>query len=143
MTNKRIPQEFKTIPIQVTEEQFNLFVFSHLSKGKRGPRSKLPFFKIFNYILKLIHTGVQWYCLPIEKDFNGVAEIHFVSVYRTFRRWVRDGSLLKIFGSSVMSLAKNNLLDTSILMEMEQPLQQKRVGMLLGTAGTSIWWARK
>jgi hypothetical protein len=86
MTNKRIPQEFKTIPIQVTEEQFNLFVFPHLSNGKRDLHSKLPFFKIFNYILKLIHTGVQWYCFPIEKDFNGAAEIHFISVYRTFRR---------------------------------------------------------
>ena len=66
MTNKQIHREFKTIPIQVTEEQFNLFVLPHLSKGKRGPHSKLSFFKTFNYILKLIHTGVQWYCLPIE-----------------------------------------------------------------------------
>lgn len=67
MTNKRILLQFKTIPTQLTEEQLNLFVFHHLSKGKRGPRSKLPFFKTSNYILKLIHTGVQWYCLPIEK----------------------------------------------------------------------------
>lgn len=135
MTNKRIPQEFKTIPIQVTEEQFNLFVLPHLSKGKRGPHSKLPFFKIFNYILKLIHTGVQWYCLPIEKDFNGATEIHFTNVYRAFRRWVRDGSLLKVFGSSVMSLAQCNLLDTSILHGDGTTTAAKKGGDVIGYSG--------
>lgn len=105
MTNKRILQEFKTIPTQVTEEQFNLFVFPHLSKDKRDPRSKLPFFKIFNYILKLIHT--------IEKACNGKIEIHFSSVYRAFRLWIKDGSLLKVFGSSVLSLVQSNLLDNT------------------------------
>jgi transposase len=135
MTNKRIPLEFNTIPTQLTEEQFNLFVFRHLSKGKRGPRSKLPFFKTFNYILKLIHTGVQWYCLPIEKNFNGETEIHFISVYRAFRRWVEDGSLLKVFESSVISLAKNNLLNTTILHGDGTTTVAKKGGDVIGYSG--------
>jgi transposase len=135
MTIKQIPREFKTIPTQVSEEQFNLIVLPHLSKGKRGPHSKLSSFKIFNYILKLIHTGVQWYCLPIEKGINGTAEIHFTRVYRTFQRWVEDGSLSKVFGSSVMFLAENNLLDTSILHGDGTTTVAKKGGDIIGYSG--------
>ena len=59
MTNNQIPREFKTIPTQLSEEQFNLFVLQHLSKVKRGPRSKLSYFKIFNYILKLVKAKLK------------------------------------------------------------------------------------
>lgn len=135
MTNKRAILKFKTIPTQLTEKQFNLFVLPHLSKGKRGPRSKLPFFKTFNYILKLIHTGVQWYCLPIEKDHNGEKEIYFTSIYRTFRRWMKDGSLLGIFGSSLILLVKNNLLDTSVLHGDGTTTVAKKGGDVIGYSG--------
>ena len=97
MTNNQIYRKFKTIPTQMSEKHFDLFVLPHLSKGKRGPNSKLPFFKIFNYILKIIHTGAQWHCMPIEKEINGKPEIHFTNVYRIFQRWANDGSLLKVF----------------------------------------------
>jgi len=135
MKNKQISREFKVIPTQLTEEQFNIFVFGHLSKGRRGPRSKLSFYKIFNYILKFMHTGVQWSCLPIQAADDGKPEISFISIYRIFRRWVKDGSLLKVFESSVISLAKNKLLDVRTLHGDGTTTVAKKGGDVIGYSG--------
>jgi len=40
-----------TIPTSITEEQFENHISPHLSKAKRGYVSKIPLYKIFNYIL--------------------------------------------------------------------------------------------
>jgi len=87
----------QAIPRQLTRMQFDKHILPYLSKGKRGPRSKLPFFKIFNYILKLIHTGVQWEELPIDLDKNRKPEIHYSRVFRFHQRWSKDGSLERAF----------------------------------------------
>ncbi len=57
-----------TIPTSLTEEQFEMHVSPHLSKAKRGYVSKIPLYKIFNYILYKLHTGCQWYNIAIERD---------------------------------------------------------------------------
>jgi len=51
----------------LTREQFDQFVLSHLTIGRRGPALKLPLHAIFNYILQLLHMGCQWKELPIDK----------------------------------------------------------------------------
>jgi len=83
----------------------------------------------------LIHTGVQWYRLPIEKDTNGKPEINFTRIYRIFRRWIKDGSLRKVFESSVIFLAKNNLLDTAILHGDGTTTAAKKGGDVIGYSG--------
>jgi transposase len=103
------------IPRQLPEEQFNAHVLPHLSIGSRGPALKLPLRKIFNYILKIIHTGVQWDQLEIEKDENGDKEIHYTRVFRVFQRWSNDGSLKNVFEQSVCFLRDNNKLDLSVV----------------------------
>jgi hypothetical protein len=47
------------IPTSVTEEQFNLHVLPFLSTAKRGYVSKIPLYKMFNYVLYRLHTGCQ------------------------------------------------------------------------------------
>ena len=83
-----------SIPTEVTPEQFAQHVEPHLSKAKRGFVSTIPLFKIFNYILYLLHTGCQWDQLPIEKDLDNPQqkEISHWAVYYHFRKWSRDGS---------------------------------------------------
>ena len=54
MQEKRL---YNKIPIALKESEFNEFVLPHLKKGSRGPRKKLSFFKIFNYILKFMGIG--------------------------------------------------------------------------------------
>jgi transposase len=96
----------KRIPVQMSEGDFNEFVLPYLTRGKTGPRNKVTYFRIFNYILKLIHTGCQWENLPIEKDASGKPEIHYTRVFRIFKRWMKDGCFDKIFVGSVLRLFK-------------------------------------
>ena len=61
---------------ELSLERFREFVLPHLSAGSRGPAPKLSLHTLFNYILKLLYLGCQWKELPIEKDNQGLEEIH-------------------------------------------------------------------
>jgi transposase len=92
-----------SIPIQLSESDFQQFINPYLSKAKRGYVSKIPLYKIFNYILYFLYTGCQWKMLPIEKQLDSPEklEISWQAVYHHFRKWSRDGSLMKVFEYSV------------------------------------------
>src|ERR1700731_4390112 len=90
-------QRRQGIPTNLSVAQFEQFVLPHLSKGSRGPATKLNWDAIFNYILRLLYLGCQWKELPIEKDRQGRAEIHYTRIYRAFRRWQADGCFDAIF----------------------------------------------
>lgn len=108
-------KQYNRIPTALSENEFNQFVLPHLKKGRRGPNKKISFFKLFNYILKLMHTGCQWEQLPIEKDANGKTEIHYTNIFNAFKFWVKHGCFDKIFEVSVLRLFKAGMLDISIL----------------------------
>lgn len=108
-------QKYCSIPTRVSLNEFNKFILPHLAKGKRGPGTKITFFKIFNYILKLIHTGCQWSELPIDKDQNGRPELHYTNVFRKFQDWNRKGCFNKVFVFSVAKLFSAGLLDLSVI----------------------------
>ena len=95
-----------TIPISLTEKAFNEHVLPYLSIAKRGYVSKIPLCKIYNYILYRLHTGCQWYQLPIAGlgDGSDKKEISYHAVYYHFRKWSRDGSLEKVWQSSIMTI---------------------------------------
>ena len=57
-----------TIPTSVSEKQFDAYIRPYLSRARRGYESKIPLYKIFNYILYRLHTGCQWDRLPIDPD---------------------------------------------------------------------------
>jgi len=57
-----------TIPTSVTEKQFETYIRPCLNTAKRGYESKIPLYKIFNYILYRLHTGCQWERLPIDPE---------------------------------------------------------------------------
>ena len=99
-------KHYKRIPTQMCEGDFNEFVLPHLTRGKSGPLSKITLHKIFNYILKFLHSGCQWENLPIDRDSQGNPEIHYTRVFRIFKRWLRDGCFDKIFVGSVAHLLK-------------------------------------
>jgi len=108
-------ESWQKIPTNLSVRQFEQFVLPCLTKGSRGPETKLPTYKIFNYILKLLHTGCQWEELPIDLDENGCREIHHTRIYRAFRRWEADGCMDVIFENSVFLLHKSNKLDVSVI----------------------------
>ncbi len=78
---------YTRIPTQVNEKEFNEFFLPHLSIPKRGPKCKIGYWKVFNLILKILYTGIQWKELPIDKTAGGEPEIHYTSIYKQYARW--------------------------------------------------------
>jgi len=48
------------IPVQLSEPGFEAFILPHLSMPKRGPKCKLGYYRVFNLILWVLYTGMQW-----------------------------------------------------------------------------------
>jgi transposase len=103
------------IPVQLRAPEFAEFILPHLSLPKRGPRCKIGYHKPFNYILKVLYTGMQWKELPIDKDPAGHAELHYTGIFKLFARWAEDGSLERAFIASVKQLHEAHKLDLSLL----------------------------
>jgi hypothetical protein len=130
--------KIKHLPKKVTESEFNEFFLPHLSLPQRGFISKIPLFKIFNYILHHLHTGCQWYQVPIEKNPDtGKPELHHTNVFRWFCRWACDGSLEKLFLASVARLHEAKKLDLSVINSDGTNNVAKKGDRKLGTRGTS------
>jgi len=55
-----------TIPVSLTQEQFEQYSRPALSVAQRGYECSIPLYKVFNYILYRLHTGCQWERLPID-----------------------------------------------------------------------------
>jgi hypothetical protein len=79
------------IPVQLSASAFKEFILPHLSMPKRGPQCKLGYHCVFNLILSVLYTGMQWKCLPIPQDAQGKPAIHYTTVYKVFARWA-DGT---------------------------------------------------
>src|SRR2546425_2347730 len=92
------------IPVQLSEPEFTAFILPHLSMPKRGPKCKLGYHRVFNLILWVLYTGMQWKSLPVPQDANGTPAIHYTTVYRVFATWAADGSLWQAFIASVRHL---------------------------------------
>jgi transposase len=103
------------IPVQLSASEFAQFILPHLSMPRRGPKCKLGYHCVFNLILWLLYTGMQWKGLPVPKDTQGKPAIHYTTVYRVFARWSDDGSLEQAFIASVKQLADHHQLDLSVL----------------------------
>ena len=93
------------IPVQLSEPEFAAFILPHLSMPKRGPKCKLGYYRVFNLILWVLYTGMQWKCLPVPTDAQGKPAIHYTTVYKVFAKWADDGSLWQAFVASVRHLA--------------------------------------
>jgi len=126
---------YQAIPTKLTQKQFNEFILPHLSIGSRGPKCKIPLYQVFNYILILLHTGMQWKNLPIEKDSDGKPVICYTRIFRICQRWSTDGSLDKVFMHSVMILHENNMLDLSVLHGDGSSTPAKKGGDRIGYNG--------
>ena len=131
------------IPVQLSEPEFEAFIFPHLSMPKRGPKCKLGYHRLFNLILWVLYTGMQWKCLPIPHDPQGQPAIHYTTVYKVFAKWADDGSLWQAFVASVRHLATAKQLDLSVLHGDGTNTVAKKGGMALGTQGINTRRARR
>src|SRR4029450_6841972 len=132
-----------SIPVQLSEPELTAFILPHLSMPKRGPKCKLGYYRVFNFILWVLYTGMQWKGLPIPQDANGKPAIHYTTVYKVFARWADDGSLWRAFVASVRHLAAEKQLDLRVLHGDGTNTVAKKGGMALGIRGTNTRRARK
>lgn len=101
---------YHRIPTNVSRQDFNRYIDPHLKRPKTGPKPKLSLYKIFNYILYVLHTGMQWDQLKTKRN-----ELHYTNVYKWHNRWSKDGSYQALFEASVIHLDQTDQLDTSVL----------------------------
>ena len=123
------------IPVQLSAPEFEAFILPHLSMPQRGPKCKLGYYRVFNLILWVLYTGMQWKCLPIPQDAQGKPAIHYTTVYKVFATWADDGSLWQAFVASVRHLAVEKQLDLSVLHGDGTNTVAKKGGMALGSQG--------
>ena len=50
------------IPVQLSEPEFTAFILPHLTMPTRGPQCKRGYDRLFNLILWVLYTGIQWKC---------------------------------------------------------------------------------
>src|SRR5712692_9809328 len=131
------------IPVQLSDSEFTAFILPHLSMPKRGPKCKLGYHRVFNLILWVLYTGMQWKWLPIPHDAQGKPAIHYTTVYRVFAKWADDGSLWQAFIASVAHLSAEKQLDISVLHGDGTNTVAKKGAMALATRGTNTRRARR
>ena len=101
---------YNNLPTKVSRKEFNQYIAPRLKKPIKGPEPKLSLYRIFNYILYVLHTGIQWDQLKIRGN-----ELHWSNIYKWHNRWSKDGSYESLFLSSVMELNNHGKLDLSII----------------------------
>jgi transposase len=131
------------IPVQLSEHEFTAFILPHLSMPRRGPKCKLGYHRLFNLILWVLYTGMQWKCLPVPHDPAGKPAIHYTTVYRAFAKWANDGSLWQAFVASVRHLAAEKHLDLRVLHGDGTNTVAKKGAMGLATRGTNTRKGKK
>src|SRR3989338_10370180 len=107
------PQEklrYNQLPKKISRKEFNQYIAPHMHKPIKGPPPKISLYKIFNYILYVLHTGIQWNQLRTYHN-----ELHWSNVYKWHNRWSKDGSYQNLFMSSIVRLEDTNKLDMSVL----------------------------
>src|SRR5499433_3695033 len=131
------------IPVQLSEPEFEAFILPHLSMPKRGPKCKLGYHCVFNLILWVLYTGMQWKCLPVPTDAQGNPAIHYTTVYKVFVKWADDGSLWRASVASVRHLAAEKQLDLSVLHGDGTNTVAEKGAMGLGSRGTNTRKGRR
>jgi transposase len=132
-----------SIPVQLSEPEFAAFILPHFSMPKRGPKCTLGYHGVFNLILWLLYTGMQWKCLPVPTDPDGTPALHYTTVYKVFAKWADDGSLWQAFVASVRHLATEKQLDLRILHGDGTNTVAKTGAMALATRAINTRKARR
>jgi transposase len=110
---------------------------------RRGPKCNLGYHRVFNFILWVLYTGMQWKCLPIPHDAHGKPAIHYTTLYKVFATWADDGSLWQAFVASVRHLADEKQLDLTVLHGDGTNTVAKKGAMGLATRATNTRKARR
>jgi transposase len=109
--------KYKQLVKRITEKEFNEFVLPFLPKKISGRNSKVPYWRTYNYISKVLRTGMQWSELQdsIAKDKTGRPEIHYTNIFKCFTKWVAFGVFDKSHKAILKAAHVAGQLDLSVL----------------------------
>lgn len=134
MKNNQVEKDrWMKLPVKVGKADFGKYIDPYLSRGRRGPDTKMPRWKIFNHILYVLHTGIQWNELPMKHG-----EVYWTNIYRWHNKWSKDGSYRNLFETSLMFLNSAGKLDISIIHGDGSNTIAKKGVLALGIQGTNI-----
>lgn len=135
---KSKPNCYNKLPRKVTQNEFNTFIKPCLSKARRGKQTKISSYKIFNYVLYVLRTGMQWDELRTYRN-----EISWQAVYHHHNKWSKDGSYRKLFEHSIITLDALGKLDLTILHGDGSNVVAKKGAPVSALTGTNIRKAKK
>jgi hypothetical protein len=109
--------DYKQLVKEITEEEFKAYVLPFLPFKTCGADVKIPLWKIYNYIAKVLRTGMQWSELQgfIDKDSLGKSEIHYTTVFKRFSLWVAFSVFEKSHQAILSAAYAAGELDLSVL----------------------------
>jgi transposase len=109
--------EYQQLAKFLTEEEFNELMVPYFPTKVAGRNSKIPIYRVYIYITKVLRTGMQWSELQdcIAKDSSGKAEIHYTSVFKRFSQWTAFGVFDKCHKAILAAAYENGQLDLSII----------------------------
>src|SRR5262245_45317848 len=131
------------IPVQLSATEFSAFILPHLVMPKRGPKCTLGYYRVFNLILWVLYTGLQWKGLSVPTASTGQPAIHYTTVYKVFAKWADAGSLWRAFVASVRHLAAAKHLALSVLQGDGTNTVAKKGALALASRGTNTRKARR
>jgi transposase len=138
------PQPATTpMPVQLSAPECTACILPHLSMPKRGPKCTLGYSRVFNLIVWLLYTGMQWQCLPVPTDPDGQPAIHYTTVYKIFATGADDGALWPALVASVRHRAVEKQLDRSGLQGDGTHTVAQQGAMALASRGTNTRRARR
>lgn len=107
----------KQLVKEMTEKEFYEFVVPFLPVKYGGTTVKIPLWRIYNYIAKVLRTGMQWSELQdcIAKDVLGKAEIHYTTVFKRFSLWASSRVFERSHQAILAAAYQANQLDLSVL----------------------------
>ncbi len=104
------------IPRQLTLLEFNTYISPHVPYGLRGPDTCIGWHEIFNYILFVLDTGIQWSRLPIRiNPSTNKPVISHKRIHAHFMRLIAFDGPIKMFISTLKALVSADMLDISAL----------------------------
>lgn len=80
----------------VDKSTIEQWILPHLSKGKRGFKTKIALYQIVEVIFYRLKTGYQWREVPI-KQFIKDGKMSWQNVYYYFNKWSKDGSWRQVW----------------------------------------------
>lgn len=94
----------KSYPSDITTTQFQLIEPFIRRRHRKTGRPPADLYEVVNGMLYVLSTGCRWRDLP--HDY----QVSYITCYRQFMKWIKDGTLKKIFEELKHQANKRNLL---------------------------------